>query len=582
MGWRYRILRFLGRELHRRFAEAFEDPRGAQAERLRAILARAAQSSFGKAHGFAEIRDIRAYRGQVPLVTYEELEPWVQRIARGEPGVLTQEDVGLFLRTSGSTGPAKLIPCTPGLEKETGDARAWWAACMVREDERNARGKHLNIYSPEVEGYTDGGIPYGSNTGRIRNRQPRLVRLNDPVPAVVFGLKDAATRYELILLFALAAADLGTFSTANPSTVLLLVRLLQDRGEALFEELEKGELAPRPGLAKELRASLGARLHCPRPRVRELRGLLRKEGRLAPPRVWPGLTTLNTWRCGGAEFYEPMLREWFDPIPIRDPGFSASEGFVAIPFTHRDPAGVLNVAGHFFEFLPADAPPAGGGEPTLLAHELETDMEVRPVLTTSGGLYRYDLGDVARVEGRHGNAPVLRFLHRAGRVLSITGEKVTEAQASEAAASACLHCDVAAADFCVGLELRDPPRYCLALEPAQPGPGQGARLDKGAKYTTLSRARQEALARAFDLALGEANVEYRSKRDSLRLAQARLMLLPEGAFGRLRREMVEKGAPDGQVKLPHLAMDFGLVEGLARRKGKLSLTPARRSVKQAP
>ena len=68
-----------------------------------------------------------------------------------------------------------LVPCTAGLEQETGDARAWWVARMVEEDDRTAAGKHLTVYSPEVEGDTAVGVPCGSNTGRIRNRQPQGV-----------------------------------------------------------------------------------------------------------------------------------------------------------------------------------------------------------------------------------------------------------------------------------------------------------------------------------------------------------------------------------------------------------------------
>jgi len=578
MGWRYRLLSWFTRELHRRFAAAFTEPRRAQAALLGEMLGRAATTAYGQAHGFARITDPAEYRARVPLVGWAALEPWIQRIVDGEQGVLTAEPVHLFLRTSGSTGPAKLIPCTTGLERETGAARAWWVARLVEENERAAVGKHLNIYSPEVEGWTACGIPYGSNTGRIRNRQPRLVRENDPVPEEVFALRAAEARYELILRFALAARDLGTFSTANPSTVLLLVRLLQRRAVALIGELGRGSVAERPGLPESLRAQLATRTRPLPRRARELARLLEQDGRLAPPRVWPRLASLNTWRCGGAEFYEPRLRSWFDPVPLHDPGFSASEGFVAIPFTHRHPAGVINVAGHFFEFLPGSAPeppaPApggggGGGPPTLLVDELEPGMEVRPVLTTSGGLYRYDLGDVARVEGFFARTPTLRFLYRAGRVSSITGEKVSESQAVAAAAAAYRSLALAVEDFTVGLQLSDPPRYCLALELGEAGsatgegcagPGGGGQAGEAGSTTAML----DRLAGAFDLALGEANVEYRAKRDSLRLDPPVARLLPAGSFLRLRARLVAAGAPDGQVKIPHLLRPEQLTQLLER------------------
>ncbi len=528
------------RGLHRRFAEALDDPAGAQRATLARILGANRGAEYLSSLGVRGAMDPDEYRARVPLVTYDDLEPWIRRIAQGEQGILTVEPVIQFLKTSGSTGPAKLIPFTEALGRETGDARAWWVARMIQEDERNAVGKHLTVYSPQVEGYTEGGIPYGSNTGRIRNSQSGLVLANDPVPEEVFSIARFETKHLLIVTFALAARDLGTFTTANPSTVLLLMDLVRDRGLEIASWIAAGTIPDLPGLDPSTKAVVGARLGADPGRAEELRRHLGQ--RVRAPDVWPTLTTLNTWRCGGAAFYEPMLREIFDPIPIRDPGFSASEGFVAIPFTHRDPAGVLNVPGHFFEFLP---PGAGGGE-TLLAHELEPGMEVEVVLTTSGGLYRYRLGDVAQVVGRHGSTPTLRFLRRAGRVLSITGEKVTEAHVERAAREAFEEGAVPAVDFVVGLELDRPvPGYVLLVEAR--GPFDASTL--GAR---------------FDHALARANVEYEAKRASGRLSGIRVAALGPGAFDAFRAKLLAEGAPDAQVKLPHLAMDQSIVRWLER------------------
>jgi len=545
VGWRYQLLRWFTRDLHRRFERAFADPALAQRQRLAAILARGARSAYGREWGFESLKDPDAFRARVPLVVYDDLAPWTERVAAGEQQVLTGQPVRLLLRTSGTTGPAKLLPCTPAFERETGAARAWWVARMVEEDERNALGKHLTVYSPEQEGRTAGGVPYGSNTGRIRNRQPALVRLADPIPEPVYALAAADVRYDLILLFALAAGDLGTLTAVNPSTVLALLRRLDGDAQGLVAELESGRLRPRVGLDEQLRVQLEQRLAVSPRRLSHLRSLLARPQPWPLDRVWPELTTVNTWRCGGAAFYEPALKARLGQIPLRDPGFSASEGFVAVPWTHTRSDGVLNVAGHFFEFLPADAPAGGGGAATRLSHELNPGEHVRPVLTTSGGLYRYDLGDVAEVVGRYGATPTLRFLRRAGRVLSVTGEKVTEHHAATAASAACASVGVAPVGFTVGLRLGELPTYCLAVEAAGAGPAPAE------------------LAAAFDRELGRANVEYRCKRDSLRLGPPEVVQLPAGAYERLEAELVAGGAPAAQVKPPPLAMEWTLIERLA-------------------
>ena len=61
-----------------------------------------AQCEYGREHGFAAVTDPDAFRRLVPLVDYEQLRPAVERIARGERGVLTAERPLALFRTSGS------------------------------------------------------------------------------------------------------------------------------------------------------------------------------------------------------------------------------------------------------------------------------------------------------------------------------------------------------------------------------------------------------------------------------------------------------------------------------------------------
>ncbi len=61
------------------------------------------------------------------------------------------------------------------------------------------------------------------------------------------------------------------------------------------------------------------------------------------------------------------------------------------------------------------------------AHKVEVGGRYVVVVTTSGGLYRYRLGDLVEVTGHLGALPVLRFLGRADRVSDLVGEKLSEA-----------------------------------------------------------------------------------------------------------------------------------------------------------
>ena len=53
------------------------------------------------------------------------------------------------------------------------------------------RGRALALISSGVEGRLPSGLPYGSNTGRMYDRQPRYVRWRYPAPASVFDIGDS-------------------------------------------------------------------------------------------------------------------------------------------------------------------------------------------------------------------------------------------------------------------------------------------------------------------------------------------------------------------------------------------------------
>src|SRR4051812_7645692 len=77
---------------------------GTQADVLRAIVRTNEKCNFGVRHGFAAIGSVADFRRHVPIANYDTYRPAIDRMAAGEPDVLTCERVELFEPTSGSTG----------------------------------------------------------------------------------------------------------------------------------------------------------------------------------------------------------------------------------------------------------------------------------------------------------------------------------------------------------------------------------------------------------------------------------------------------------------------------------------------
>ena len=138
-------------------------------------------------------------------------------------------------------------------------------------------------------------------------------------------------------------------------------------------------------------------------------------GDIDTEKTWPNLRVVSCWADANAAAPAAALARRFPHAKIQPKGLLSTEGFVTIPF---EGASVLAYRSHFYEFR--------DGADVRLAHELEAGRRYQVVLTTGGGLYRYDTEDVVEVTGYRERAPVLRFIGRAQHVSDHFGEKLNE------------------------------------------------------------------------------------------------------------------------------------------------------------
>jgi hypothetical protein len=364
---------------YRRFRRALGRVREEQERVLFGILGRNAASTFGRAHGFAEIRSVREYQERVPLRDFEAYRANVMRIADGERSVLTEEPVRLFEPTSGSAGASKWIPYTDSLQREFQRGIRAWVSGMFLTDPLLMNGSAYWAVSPVQEPtmVTAAGIRVGfaDDTEYVGGMQRRIVQAVMAVPSSVRGIRDMDEFWDTTLELLSRRRDLRFISVWSPS----FLRLLMERSKATAEEL------------------------------------------------WPRLRVISCWKDGNSAAGSRALAAMFPHARIAGKGLIATEGFVSLPWPGCAGA-VLAVRSHFLEFLPV------GGEVPQLAHALDVGQEYSVVLTTGGGLYRYDLGDVVRVTGRVGQCPVVTFVGRK-HVVDWRGEKLHEAHVARVLSS---------------------------------------------------------------------------------------------------------------------------------------------------
>lgn len=511
-----------------RFRAALSSPKEIQRAILFRYLRENAETAFGRAHGFSAIRTVEQFQERAPLCSWEDVAPWVNRIASGEPRVLTREPVKALETTSGSSSAAKRIPYTAAMQREIRKAVAPWVFDLYRHRSGLARGCAYWSITPvafEEERETSAvHMGFEEDSEYLGGFWRRLVDATLAVPGTVRRARDVETFRYMTLLYLLRRADLTLISVWHPSFLTLLIDALPDLWENLLKEIERGT------------ATVAERLKPLPQRAAQLRRLHPEE----TTRIWPRLGLLSCWGDGHAALHLPELARRFPGVEIQPKGLLATEAFVTIPFEGKAP---LAIRSHFFEFLPE-----GGGRPQL-AHEVEPGGVYSVVVTTGGGLYRYRLGDRVEVNGFLGRTPSLRFLGREGHTSDLRGEKLHESFVAGVLERVFRRMEVA-------------PRFALLAPevPADPAAAPGYTL-----YLETERPVPSELAGVLEEELA-ANPHYRAAVALGQLAPAKTFPVEKDAFLLYLRRCGERGQRMGDVKPLALSTLFGWSEVFSREQ----------------
>jgi hypothetical protein len=526
------------------FLAALHGPEALQESCLRdRIIAPNRESEYGRHRGFASIATIRDYQHAVPIIRYADIAPQIDRMAAGEAGVLVSEPVRRFFMTSGSSAAPKLIPVTSSFIGDKSRAFGIYWTMLFDAHPDAPKGRVVGNFSESGGGTKlPSGLPVSSE-GAYWNAVGAAAqqRGKSPLPKFVGAIADSAARYYTVARI-LAEEDLSLLLALNPSTVLLLLRTMNERRDTLIEDVERGGLTPSVDVSAEVRDHVAAKYPGNPARAAALRAALNESDPSHPAlpahRVWPGLKLVVSWRSPMQRPYLKLLEPHLGPVPQRDYILMASEGIIAIPCEDHESGGVLATPIHFYEFIPEEE--AERSNPTvLLAHELEVGRNYVVVLSTSGGLYRYNISDVVRVRALRGRTPVIEFLYRTGATSSITGEKLTEEQVVAAVGALAARAALPLEGFTLLPAADGFPRYVLLAELS----------------SLPDRDVLQALPRQLDAELQERNIEYGAKRRSQRLEAPELWLVERGGYETLRRKRIAEGSNDAQIKPVGLTRD---------------------------
>jgi hypothetical protein len=536
----------------RHFSALCRTPVQAQDRLLREILETNAGTEFGRQHGFGAITSFRQFQEQVPISTYEDLEPFIAEEMNGRSNQLTKEPPVLFTTTSGTTGNRKYIPMTREGKRAKSHLTWLWFCGMYRDHPGIVGGRILSVVSPEVESHAPNGVPVGAESGHAYRTMPGPVRSMYTAPYGVFAIEDYEAKYYTLLRLA-AGQNISCVATVNPSTVLLLGDRMAQHTESIIRDVRDGTLSPTFSVPQELRDSLHLRPDPERASHLE-RAAAAGGGPLRPGLAWPELAAIGCWKGGTVGAYLAKFDTYFPQgPPIRDFGYYATELRGSVPLTDQGDAGTIAIGTNVLEFHPAGEDRAPEGRELLRVEQLEVGRRYFVYVTNASGLYRYEMNDIVEVAGHDHQTPLIRFVQKGKGVVSFTGEKLYEVQVITAVdrALAALrgryHFIAAVAELVDGTS----PRLIFLTEFDEPITDQDG----------------SALVDRIDAALGEENDEYLTKRKSLRYGAPVIRVVRSGEFDRYRRRMVESGQrADGQFKVLRLTSDTSFAAEFAAER----------------
>jgi hypothetical protein len=409
-----------------RTAGSYKALRRAQENILLSHCRAAADTEFGRAHGLSTVRSHVDFRSRVPLRTYGDFEPYLERMRKGARDVLWPGLIPYYGQSSGSSNTDAVHKFLPiSMEQIRWQQRAGFDVMArylaLTGDKRITGGYVLGLLPPGTI-RRDGPVGVASNPGIMQHHYPSIGKLMQLPKKDIRDIEDYDRK-----LSTMAEAYLDYDVRGMTGTTCWF--------SILFDRL----LAAAKARGRNVST------------VSE---------------IWPNLSVL----FGGgvpAEPYRKLIRDRVGhPVALMD-NYNATEGGIFAVTDNLEDPGLLMIPdrGVFFEFIPRSE--HGKPDPTRVPlWKVEPGVDYSVALTTSSGLFGYYIGDVIRFSSIFPHR--MEFAGRTGGVLSVTQEltnfiELERAVAAATAAQPCTLVDFSASSE-VGIDGSAKGRYVFFIE----------------------------------------------------------------------------------------------------------------------
>lgn len=474
------------------------NPIKVQRETLQALLSKATGTEYGQKYNFNTILTAEQYRERLPVVHYEDIRELIVRTMEGENNILWPEEIKWFAKSSGTTdAKSKFIPVSP----------------TVLEDCHFRGGKDViavfNKLNPEAQVFSGKTLALGGSS--------EVSKTNNNC------------QYGDLSAILISNTPFWANMMKTPDSSIMLMSNWEEKIEKICETTIKEDVRCLAGVPSWF--------------LTVINKILERTGKANLHEVWPNL---ELFIHGGISF-TPYREQYKKLLPDSKmkylETYNASEGFFGLQDDPDDEAMLLMLDyGIYYEFMPLSE--MGKSNPrTLMLEEVVTNTNYAVIITTSGGLWRYMIGDTISFTST--KPYKFKITGRTKLFINAFGEELIIDNATQALKFAC---DKTGADV---FEFTAAPVF---MDDKHKGAHEWLIEFKNAPENL------EVFADLLDRELQKLNSDYEAKRllslERLRIHAARPNLFNDW--------LKEKGKLGGQHKVPRLWNDRTHIEELLK------------------
>ena len=376
-------------------------PNEVQEELLMNLIQSSKNTVLGKEYDYASIRSYATFAERIPISTYEELQPLIERTRQGEQNVFWEEPIKWFAKSSGTTNAkSKFIPVSNEALEDCHYKGSKDLLCMYlnnNEDSELFLGKSLRL-GGSSQIYEDNNSFFGDLSAILIENMPIWAEFSSTPSSKISLMSEWETKIAAIINE--TKNENVTSFAGVPSWMLVLMN-------KMLEETGKGNLLE----------------------------------------IWPNL---EVYFHGGVNF-EPYREQYQKILPKKDfkyyEIYNASEGFFAIQDLNNSSDLLLMLDyGIFYEFIPMDTFGTPNQKVIRLA-DVELFKNYALVITTNSGLWRYLIGDTVRFTSL--NPYRIRVTGRTKHHINVFGEELMVENTDQAIAKACKITQTEVVDYTV-------------------------------------------------------------------------------------------------------------------------------------